>query len=87
MELTEGLRVRVAPHCFWPDGATGTVRSYPGFVADLCGGADGCSRVFRGARGPIAMAWVVFDEPRRDGEGDGPYSEGEVMAEHIAPLA
>ena len=87
MDLVEGLRVRVAPHVFWPEGAVGTVRPYPGFVADLCGDAEGCSRVFRGARGPITMAWVVFDEPSRDGEGDGPYDEGEVLAEHLSQLA
>jgi hypothetical protein len=87
MEFAEGMRVRVAPHPFWPDGASGTVRRFPGIAAEVCGGVDGCSRVFPGARGPITMVWLVFDEPRRDGDGDGPYREGEIMAEHLSPLA
>ena len=86
MVYAEGIRVRVAPHPFWPDGAAGTIGPFPGFAAELCG-ADGCSRVFQGAQGPITMVWVVFDEPRRDGDGDGPYREGEIMAEHLSILA
>ena len=59
MEWLEGLRVQVLPHPFWPDGNTGTVRPFPAFAAELCGGAEGCSRVFQGAHGPITMVWVV----------------------------
>ena len=84
MEWLEGMRVRVLPNPFWPDGNTGTVRPFPAFAAELCGGAEGCSRVFQGARGPITMVWVVFDEPRRDGDGDGPYREGEILAEYLS---
>jgi hypothetical protein len=80
---TDGLRVRVLPHPFWPDGATGVVRSFPGFAQELCGGASGCTRTFEGARGPLTMVWVVFDEPARDGDGDGPYREGEILATYL----
>jgi hypothetical protein len=83
MEFAEGMRVRVAPHPFWPDGAGGTVRPFPRYVAELCGGADGCSRVFRGTRGPITMVWVVFDKAVRGCDGDGPYHESEIMAEYL----
>ena len=30
--------------------------------------------------------WVVFDEPQRDGDGDGPYREAEVLERHLRPL-
>jgi hypothetical protein len=29
-------------------------------------------------------AQVVFDELRQDGDGDGPYREGEIMAEYLS---
>jgi hypothetical protein len=29
------------------------------------------------------MVWVVFDRPVRDGDGDGPYLEGEIMANYL----
>lgn len=41
MAWADGKRVRVEPHPFWPDGATGTVRPFPAVAAELCGGADG----------------------------------------------
>lgn len=86
MEFSNGLRVRVAPHAFWPGGAIGTVRPFPGFVNELVGGTEECTRMFQGARGPLTMVWVVFDELCRDGEGDGPYREGEIVSEYLVPL-
>ncbi len=87
MEWRDGTRVRVVPHPFWPDGAEGTVRPFPRYAAELCGGADGCSRSFDGAKRPITMVWVVFDKAVRDGDGDGPYREGEIMAEYLEVLS
>lgn len=84
MAWADGTRVRVSPHTFWPDGATGTVRPFP-VAAELCGGAHGCSRVIRGRVGLMTMVWVVFDQPVRDGDGDGPYSEGEILSEYLSP--
>jgi hypothetical protein len=81
----DGLRVRVAPHPFWPDGAVGTVRPFPAVAAELAGGADDCSRVVQGRLGPLTMVWVVFDRPVRDGDGDGPYREGEIGSEYLSP--
>ena len=83
MRWTEGTRVRVLPHPFWPDGAVGTVRRFPGYATELCGGSDGCSRVVQGARRPLTMVWVVFDQAVRDSEGDGPYVEGEILTEYL----
>jgi hypothetical protein len=31
------------------------------------------------------MVWVVFDRPVRDGDGDGPYREGEIGSEYLSP--
>ena len=84
MAWTDGTRVQVAPHAFWPDGANGIVRPFPSFAAELCGGADGCFRVTDGARGPLTIVWVVFDKPVRDGDGDGPYGEGEILSEYLS---
>ena len=84
MAWADGTRVRVAPHTFWPNGAVGTVRPFPEFAAELAGGAEGCSRVVQGRVGPLTMVWVVFDEPVRDGEGDGAYREGEILNEYLS---
>ena len=83
MAWTEGTRVRVLPHPFWPDGAVGAVRPFPAVAAELAGGAEGCSRVVQGPRGPLEMVWVVFNRAVRDGDGDGPYCEGEILAEYL----
>jgi hypothetical protein len=81
----DGTRVIVASHPSWPDGATGTVRPFPTVVADLCDQSDGCSRVVQGRQGPLTFFWVVFDAPVRDGDGDGPYQEGEIRSEYLSP--
>ena len=86
-EWQDGDRVSISPHVFWPDGGTGTVRPFPDVAADLAGGADGCCRTFDGARKQITMVWVVFDSPLVDGDGDGPYREGEIKASELARLS
>ena len=85
MAWADGTRVRVAPHPFWPDGAVGTVRPFPPVAAALAGGADGCSRVTGGRVGPLTFVWVVFDRAVRDGDGDGPYREGEIEDVYLSP--
>ena len=82
----EGTRVAIAPHAFWPDGGIGTVRPFPDVAAELAGGADGCARSFAGAKRMLTMVWVVFDSPLMDGDGDGPYREGEIEAEELSLL-
>ena len=84
MKWVDGTRVRVRPHVFCPAGSSGTVRPFPEFMNELCGGGvTGCKRVVEGASGPIEMVWVVFDRNVHDIEGDGPYREGEMMAEYL----
>ena len=85
MVWADRTRVRVMPHPFWPDGVAGTVRPFPAVAAELCGGADGCSRATSGRVGPLTTVWVVFDRAVRDGDGDGPYREGEILSEYLAP--
>lgn len=85
MAWADGTRVRVVPHPFWPDGAVGTVRPFPAVAAELAGGAEGCSRVVRGRAGLLTMVWVVFDQPIRDGDGDGPYPEAEIDSDYLSP--
>jgi len=85
MKWTDGIRVRIRPHAFWPSGANGTVRPFPAVAAELCGGADGCSRLVQGREEMLTMVWVVFDVAMRDGDGDGPYREGEILSEYLLP--
>ena len=85
-KLQDGDRVTISPHAFWPDGGSGTVRPFPNSAAELAGGADGCSRTFDGAKTEITMVWVVFDSPLMDGDGDGPYREGEIEATELTML-
>ncbi len=82
----DGTRVEISPHAFWPDGGIGTVRQFPEVAAELVGGASGCSRTFQGSKRTLTMVWVVFDSPLMDGEGDGPYREGEIDAAELAML-
>jgi hypothetical protein len=84
--LTAGTRVRVMPHPFWPHGTVGTIRAFPSYAAELCADSEGCCRVVDGAERPLVFYWVVFDQPTNDGDGDGPYGEGEVMKEYLVVL-
>ncbi len=83
----DGTRVAISPHGFWPEGGIGTVRPFPVVAAELVGGADGCSRTCDGAKCQLTMVWVVFDSPMRDGDGDGPYREGEIEATELTPIS
>jgi hypothetical protein len=94
MEFTNGVRVKVKPHFWWPDGAVGTVRPFPGVLQEVphvreAGGMavdpGGCTRPYQDTDGPRTMVWVVFDEPARDYDGDGPYSQGEILSQHLEP--
>jgi hypothetical protein len=47
--------------------------------------ADGFAEV-RTRFGVERSYWVVFDEPQRDGDGDRPYREAEVLERYLRPL-
>jgi len=83
----EGTRVSIVGHGGWPDGSTGTIRPFPGFVREHLIGHGGVRRDFleaglvritRGRRGKIYSQWVAFDSPLDDGSGDGPYEMAEI---------
>ena len=63
---------------FWANGATGTVRCHPAVnkVVDLV----------PTLRGPQPFYWVEFDEPRLDGDGDGPYEACSIICHALWPL-
>ena len=89
MKLSEGDKVRIIPHVFWPDGGTGVValpnaavRSALADKADF----DSTQRAVHGESVSATLVWVKFDQPIQDGEGDGPYPEGEVEIEYLEQI-
>jgi len=94
MEFAAGMRVQVSPHFWWPKGAVGTVRPFPGVLQEVPhvreeGGmvidSGGCSRPYPDTDGPRTMVWVVFDRPVPDFEGAGPYGQGEILSQYLEP--
>ena len=62
----------------WPDEPIGTITELP---------MDGAAfKWVATPRGPKRHYWIVFDEPQRDADGDGPYAAAEVDADYIEPL-
>lgn len=62
----------------WPDEPIGTIITSPLDGTPFTSVAT--------ARGPELQYWVAFDEPQRDGDGDGPYASGQVLARYIERL-
>lgn len=87
MTFKMGDRVQVRGHWNWPCDCTGVVCLPPEFGRELVADEapwSGVSRTVKGRKGPIEFIWVNFDEPQKDGDGDGPYWGGEVEAEYLA---
>jgi hypothetical protein len=86
--LEQGDLVQILAHWNWPEACTGRITAPPEIALRLEGGWlwKGCRRVVRGRKGPIEFYWVSFDQPQRDGDGDGPYLVGEVETEYLRPL-
>jgi len=85
-----GDRVRVIDaefRTFWANGATGTVAEPPAPMLALADGWSGHVRTVATVNGPRPYHWVILDEPRRDSDGDGPYSQAEIAATSLHPLA
>jgi hypothetical protein len=64
----------------WPDEPTGTVTQHPGA---LDGEGWVATTTLRGVR---RTYWIRFDSPQRDADGDGPYSESEVLDRYLLRL-
>lgn len=75
-EWAAGDRVRVASRHHWARGATGVIGAPPVPVRTIA--ETTWPRVVAGTAGPLTFHWVLFDEPQRDAEGDGPYREAEI---------
>ena len=72
---------------FWANGAIGSVADPPAAIRALADGWSGHIRTVATVNGPRPYHWVVLDEPRRDSDGDGPYSQAEIAAASLRPLA
>jgi hypothetical protein len=72
---------------FWANGATGTIDVPPAGVLSLADGWRGHIRTVNTTAGPMPYYWVLLDEPRHDGDGDGPYQEAEIAGEALSHLA
>ena len=62
----------------WPAEPSGVVAPYPG-------AADVFTEV-RTRFGLERSYWIVFDEPQLDGDGAGPYREGEVLERYLSAI-
>jgi len=63
----------------WPDEPTGTVADHP--LAP-----EGQSWVATAMRYRARRTyWIRFDEPQLDADGDGPYSDSEVLERYLEP--
>ena len=80
MKFAVNDRVRVSLEHHWARGASATICAPSASVASLAGGWTGLTRIVESLRGPLTFYWVRFDEPQRDADGDGPYSEAEIEA-------
>ena len=80
-----GDRVRISEPGFWADGVTGTIASPPTAVIQHAGEWHAHVRIVPTTSGPRSFYWVRLDEPRRDGDGDGPYGEAEIIESSLVP--
>ena len=90
MQFKIGDKVFIEGHWNFPNDCKGTISNPPEIAVQLVTGQndpwDGIRRTVEGIKGPIEFYWVIFDNPQHDGDGDGPYCEGEVEAEYISLL-
>jgi hypothetical protein len=84
--LVLGARVQVAPNYHWAPRATGVVSLRPQRVAQLVPAWVDTARTFSSEKGDHTSYWVVFDEPQRYADGDGPIVAGEIGSEALSLL-
>jgi hypothetical protein len=81
-----GMRIRISHDSPWAQGASGSIAEPPDFPKKLVQAEapwQGHHRFVKGRNGLIEFYFVWFDQPQWDADGDGPYSGGEIEAEHI----
>ncbi|MEG3179348.1 hypothetical protein [Sphingomonas sp. LT1P40] len=80
MKIEAGDRVQIADTFHWACGATGTVKPYPASIADEMTGdlTNPVIMLVPTMKSTKEQAWIVFDEPQIDGDGDGPYRAGMI---------
>ena len=71
---------------FWANGVTGTIAEPPAAVLGLTDGWAGHTRMVQTRKGLRAYHWVLLDDARVDGDGDGPYREAEIAAGSLRHL-
>lgn len=79
--------MRIKGHWNFPADCTGTVAEPPAHARELVEDSEpwqGHYRLVRGVKGPIEFVWVNFDKAQNDGDGDGPYSGGEIETEFVS---
>ncbi len=86
MKFNIGDKVYVKGNWNFPNDCKGTISYPPEDAVQLVEDQnpwEGIHRFVQGRKARIEFFWVKFDEPQMDGDGDGPYLEGEVEAECI----
>jgi hypothetical protein len=87
-KFVPGDRVLISPDFYWAKGATGTIAMPPEEVTALSGPwNDGLTRMERSALGEAIVYWVLFDEPQRDADGDGPFRGGSIHESAMTLIA
>ena len=86
IEFFPGDRVRISATYHWARNAIGTVAEPPEVAQQLVEDHapwDGWHHLVEGVSRTIEFYWVWFDEPQKDGDGDGPYRGGEIEADAL----
>ena len=86
MKFKLGDKVYIEGHWNFPNHCRGTISSPPEFALRSVSDPapwNGIRRIVKGRKGPIEFYWIKFDEPQIDGDGDGPYPEGEIESAYI----
>lgn len=79
-----GTKIKIIEDCGFKAGATGTI-NYPPDVEIITEQFN--NNFFRKdefLEEEKIFVWVVFDEPQRDSNGDGPYDEAEINTKYLA---
>lgn len=85
--LEIGSRVRVSRGYHWARMAVGTVAPFPSEVEQIGDSvASGAGRLISARDGYLLTYWIKFDEPQRDENGEGPYSEAAIEAGNLERL-